>query len=155
MSGEIYWECSKKKCKWVGTESEKSERANKDHPGLVTDHVCPRCGNESFYELEGKKLEKYLTNKDKQYFGKDCPEGMVQVEFVGCGQENKISDYGWKPVKHAFIDLWVDGKRFRIEIGDIEGSDKRGLKITSDFIDMEVEKTAVNSINVSLNKTKP
>lgn len=50
LSGEkaTAFECTKRKCKWVGAQSEKQDR--KDSNGWTT-HVCPKCGNEEFYGL--------------------------------------------------------------------------------------------------------
>lgn len=41
------YECSNKKCKWQGTDEQKSRR--KDELGYVL--ICPKCGNDSFYSL--------------------------------------------------------------------------------------------------------
>ena len=62
---ERYWECSKQKCKWIGTDKDKDKIPCKDFPSFAETHVCPECGCESFYEVEGKQLEKYLAGKDK------------------------------------------------------------------------------------------
>lgn len=90
-----------------------------------------------------------------QYFGKDCPEGMVQVEFVGCRPENRISDYGWKPEPSAFLELWVDGQRFRVDMGDIrcaDGTTRRGLRIFVP-VDADVERSSVNVCDILLAAT--
>ncbi|KGO88401.1 hypothetical protein Q765_00345 [Flavobacterium rivuli WB 3.3-2 = DSM 21788] len=42
------YECSKRTCKWQGTTDQKAEKYN----GYgITEHVCPKCGNNSFYGL--------------------------------------------------------------------------------------------------------
>lgn len=85
------------------------------------------------------EIENVPESKETHY-GSDCPEGMVQVEFVGCSPENRMGDYGWKPEKSAFMDVWVDGKRFNIQLGDITGNDRvvrRGISINS-FAEMKV-----------------
>ena len=69
------------------------------------------------------------------YFGKDCPAGMVQVEFVNCPPELRYSAYGWQPVRRATLDLYVDGQRFHLELGtvrDLAGVPHRGLSIVTD-----------------------
>ena len=74
MSEEEYWECCKRKCKWIGTDDEKSLRDNND--GFSQTHICPECGNDEFYEVKGKKLEKYIKNKEKlgeRFVLKPCP----------------------------------------------------------------------------------
>ena len=63
MSEERYWECCKRKCKWIGTDKQKVGVPNKRHPDFVTDQVCPKCGNDSFYETDEKKYKKYLAKE--------------------------------------------------------------------------------------------
>ena len=58
-----YWECSKRKCKWTGNDEEKSSVPDKIH-SFVEHKICPKCGNDSFYEMTGKKLEKHLKEKE-------------------------------------------------------------------------------------------
>lgn len=48
------YECTNRKCKWQGTEEEKSRR--RDEIGFV--HTCPKCRNEEFYSL--------IKNKEQQ-----------------------------------------------------------------------------------------
>lgn len=88
------------------------------------------------------------------YFGKDCPKGMVQIEFVGCSPESKTGDYGWKPEKSAFIEVYVDGKRFRIQVGNFHDGhgDRRGLHIVHG-LDVEVEKTSINASSLFFKDT--
>ena len=87
-----------------------------------------------------------MEKEKNYYFGEDCPVGMVQVEFVGSDPKKKISDYGWKPEKSTFLEIYVDGKRFRIDVGDI-GEGKRGLHIITGS-EIEYEQTASNSCNI-------
>lgn len=85
-----------------------------------------------------------------QYFGKDCPPGMVQVEFVGCPPELRYSNYGWKPTQCAFIDIYVDGKRFLIEIGDVSGptiTKQRGLHIIADD-NISIYHSSINAVTL-------
>lgn len=87
----------------------------------------------------------------KSTFGRDCPKGMVQVEFVGCLSAEKYSEYGWLPTKSAFLEIWVDGQRYRIDIGTFHDgkAERRGLHIIGE-IDMQCEKTALNACSVWL-----
>jgi len=87
---------------------------------------------------------------------KDCKEGQVQVSFVGGHPDNKKDDYGWGPQESAFLELYVDGNHFRINLGNVisynkdgESSTKRGLHIVTDK-HMEMERTASNSCNIIL-----
>lgn len=84
------------------------------------------------------------------YWGKDCPRGMVQVEFVGCSPNNKRSDYGWKPEKSAFIEVYVDGNRYRITVGDFHDgkAERRGLHVVTDKCDLVIEKTSLNAASL-------
>ena len=68
-----YWECSKQKCKWIGTDEEKEEKDNGD----FTDYICPVCWNESFYAVEGERLEKYLAEKNKPIIPTDKEINLV------------------------------------------------------------------------------
>ena len=87
---------------------------------------------------------------EQTYYGKDCPVDMVQVEFVGVDPHLRYSDYGWKPCRSAFLEVYVDGKRFRINIGTWEAADgtwRRGLNINCS-IDVLVDKHSVNAIDI-------
>lgn len=88
-----------------------------------------------------------------KYFGKDCPKGMVQVEFVGCSPKNKLGEYGWKPEKSTFLEVYVDGLRYRIDVGNFHDGieERRGLHIVGSP-DMCIEKTALNACSVFLKK---
>lgn len=44
----VRYECTKKKCKWQGTDEQKGRRFRDEYQ---TDHVCPECGNNEFYGL--------------------------------------------------------------------------------------------------------
>jgi hypothetical protein len=84
------------------------------------------------------------------FYGKDCPVGMVQVEFVGVLPTLRYSDYGWKPSESAFLELWVDGQRFRVDVGNVlqsDGSVRRGLHIVGPF-NLEVSHHSVNALDV-------
>lgn len=89
-----------------------------------------------------------------EYFGENCPEGMIQIEFVACSPENRIGNYGWKPEKHAFIEIWIDGKRFRVDVGDYTDghSTRRGLHIVGP-IDLQVEKPSINACSIWLEES--
>lgn len=88
-------------------------------------------------------------NKD-MHFGSACPKGMVQVEFVGCDPKIKRGEYGWKPCESTFLEVYLDGERFRIDVGNFQGPDgswRRGLHICGPF-DMKVDKHSVNALDV-------
>ncbi|WP_286913081.1 hypothetical protein [Flavobacterium sp. UBA4197] len=42
------YECTNKKCKWIGTTAEKTEKEIGDG---WRENVCPKCGNNEFYGL--------------------------------------------------------------------------------------------------------
>jgi len=42
------YECTNKKCKWQGTTEQKAEKP--DGYG-ISEHVCPKCNNNTFYGL--------------------------------------------------------------------------------------------------------
>lgn len=86
---------------------------------------------------------------DEKFYGHDCPKGMVQVETVGCSPDNMRSAYGWKPEKKAFIDIYVDGKRFHIFVGEFDDGygEQRGLHIIADE-KVAVRETAGNSCSL-------
>lgn len=44
----ISYECTKKKCRWQGTDKEKDTIKNSDG---WSELVCPNCGNNEFYGL--------------------------------------------------------------------------------------------------------
>lgn len=98
---------------------------------------------------------RYFTAKgeylDGPHYGKDCPAGKVQVEFVGVSPSLRFSPYGWKPSDHAFLDIYVDGRRFNIQVGDYESSEgtRRGLHIIGD-LNMAVDKHSLNAVDVYL-----
>jgi hypothetical protein len=84
------------------------------------------------------------------YYGKDCPQGMVQIEFVGVAPALRCNEYGYKPSDSAFLEVYVDGHRFRIDVGNVQrgdGTTRRGLHICGP-IDMDVDKHSVNACDV-------
>lgn len=87
---------------------------------------------------------------EPEFFGKDCPDGMVQVEFVGVDPKLKCSEYGWKPSTSAFLEVYVDGKRFRIDVGDwdaFDGTKRRGLHICGP-LNMVVDHHSLNAVGL-------
>lgn len=83
-------------------------------------------------------------------YGKDCPKGMVQIEFVGVDPKLKDGEYGYHPSKSAFLEVYVDGERFRIDVGDVsqgDGSTRRGIHVNGPIY-MEVKKTAMNAADI-------
>lgn len=93
---------------------------------------------------------------DVRCAGEDCPQGMVQVEFVGCHPSLKQGEYGWKPVKHAFMDVWVDGKRFHIAVGDFHDgvAQRRGLHVITS-LSVGFEQTSLNAASLYLEAKTP
>ncbi len=85
------------------------------------------------------------------HYGKDCPVGMVQVEFVGCSPELRCSNYGWKPTERAFLEVYVDGQRFRIDVGSYHDgkAQRRGLHIVGP-VAAGYEQTSMNAASIFL-----
>lgn len=48
--------CSRRSCKWVGTEAEMRERRDSS---VLTTLVCPLCGCESFYKAKAAQIDRY------------------------------------------------------------------------------------------------
>jgi len=96
-----------------------------------------------------KGVEEVTAETSDRHFGEDCPKGMVQVEFVGVDPKLRYSDYGWKPSEHAFLEVWVDGRRFRIDVGDYESTKgkRRGLHVVSE-VGLEVDKHSLNAVDL-------
>lgn len=44
----VAYECTKRKCKWQGTDEEKEVLPTDD---VWSEHVCPKCGNNEFFAL--------------------------------------------------------------------------------------------------------
>lgn len=114
-------------------------------------------GSQTFYDVAtdiAKLLAAHRRDDElakaldtNRYYGEQCPVGMVQVEFVGCDPKDRIGNYGWKPTNHAFADIWVDGKRCNIQIGNDEIG-RRGLHLIFDSTYFEVKQTADNAVGV-------
>lgn len=87
----------------------------------------------------------------KNYYGKDCPEGMVQVEFVGVDPALKAGNYGYRPSESAFLEIYVDGERFRIDVGNVvsarDGTVRRGLHVIGP-LGLEVDHHSLNAFDV-------
>ena len=45
---EVAYECTNKKCKWQGLDSEKAQRILDECQSV---HICPECSNDEFYGL--------------------------------------------------------------------------------------------------------
>lgn len=90
----------------------------------------------------------------EKFYGENCPVGKVQIQFVGVSPVLRVSDYTWKPCNDAFLEIFVDGQRYRIDVGDFEASSRkvgscmrRGLHINGPF-DMRVDKHSVNAMDI-------
>lgn len=101
-----------------------------------------RTPDPQFFDADGNYL-------DGPHYGKDCPVGKVQIEFVGVSPELRYSPYGWKPADHAFIDIYIDGRRYNIQVGDFESADgvRRGLHIVTDP-GVKVDGHSINALDV-------
>ena len=49
-------ECSKRKCRWIGMETELVPSPSQEIKGM-TAKVCPKCGNDSYYFAKQEKAE--------------------------------------------------------------------------------------------------
>lgn len=91
------------KCGWIGTDDEKDQLYDKKQTkelGIVTHTLrCPRCGGETFYQVNHKKIEVNMGDKDKGIYNK------FQVRRTD-GQ----SDIGGKHVNcyHFVLDVNCD-----------------------------------------------
>lgn len=99
-------------------------------------------------------LRRAFTRKNtgNEYFGKDCPKGKVQVEFIGVDPRLKHGEYGWMPSDRAFADIYVDGERFNIQTGNImcmDGKSRRGISISFPC-DAVVHRHSLNALNITL-----
>lgn len=57
MSREIKYQCSKRKCKWIGTDEDKAKVQIDDYlPVECEEFRCPKCGNNEFYKMENPEL---------------------------------------------------------------------------------------------------
>ncbi len=99
-------------------------------------------------------MSETVEAESERYYGEDCPQGKVQIEFVGVDPKLRYSEYGWKPSDYAFIEVWVDGQRFRIDVGTFESSKgpRRGLHIVTCGGDLVVDKHSINAVDVFLQK---
>lgn len=89
---------------------------------------------------------------DKEHYGVNCPDGMVQVEFVHCNPKDRVSDYGWRPVSKTSVEVYIDGERYCIDIGDYNDgiAERRGLYIVGPFY-MQCQMTSVNACSIFKN----
>ena len=87
---------------------------------------------------------------ESSHYGKDCPPGHTQVEFVGVDPQARRGVYGWIPTpRNCFIDVYVDGQRFNIQVGNFHDGhgQRRGLHIIYNM-SCTAERTAVNAASV-------
>jgi hypothetical protein len=96
------------------------------------------------------------ASQEPHVYGRECPAGMVQVEFVGVDPKLKQGEYGYRPSHSAFLEVWVDGKRFRIDVGDVQrgdGSTVRGVHIVTSG-EIKVDKHSMNALDVWYEKDR-
>jgi hypothetical protein len=86
-------------------------------------------------------------------FGKDCPVGQVQIEFIGVSPSLKQGEYGYKPSPSAFLEIYIDGEPLRIQVGDFhDGKEqRRGLHIIGP-LNIKAEQTALNACSIIMPK---
>jgi hypothetical protein len=85
---------------------------------------------------EAEAKAKFPADDGQPHYGKDCPKGSVQVEFVTVDPALRHNAYGWVPTdrRKILVDIYVDGVRFCINVGDIgehcsDGVARRGIHI--------------------------
>ncbi len=86
-----------------------------------------------------------------------CQDGQVQVSFVGVDPNLRSGPYRWNPSQSAFLELIVDGRNFRIDIGNIkeytpDGHMARGMHINFPCPAKVIE-TAINAVLIELEPT--
>jgi hypothetical protein len=137
---------------WAASPASTPEVAPEQQAAHSDDTKCETCGG-SKVDPGGLPACRDCTvpKDDNPYYGQDCPKGMVQVEFVGCSPSDKRGDYGWKPCKSTFLDIYIDGQRFYIKVGDFHDgvAERRGLHVIGPF-NMSAEMTAVNAASILL-----
>lgn len=87
---------------------------------------------------------------ESDHYGKDCPVGFNQIEFVGCDPAKRRGPYGWIPVERtSFIEVYVDGARFRIDVGDFHDghAQRRDLHIVYSM-SCAAEQTSLNAASI-------
>lgn len=98
----------------------------------------------------------FPADDGEHHFGKDCPIGKVQIEFVGVNPNLRRSAYSWVPSDNAFLEVYVDGDRYRIDVGNYEsahGGTRRGLHVNCPF-DVQIDKHSLNAFDVFRNAAR-
>lgn len=94
---------------------------------------------------------------EDSFCGKDCPQGKVQIQFVGVDPKLRISDYTYQPTDYAFLEIYVDGQRYNIQIGTYESSKgpRRGLHIVTDTVNLKVDHHSLNAVDLYMSTKEP
>jgi hypothetical protein len=99
------------------------------------------------------------ATKENQFYGSDCPEGLVQVESVHPHAEPRphcdIRYPGYQPSESATIELYVGGRRFIIMAGGAAcayGYNQQGIVVMSD-VELNAKPLAVNSALITFSET--
>ena len=92
--------------------------------------------------MSTKPTEEHLPS------GNHCPHGMVQMSFVGVDPSLRRGDYRWAPSERAFLEIYVDGELFQVQVGtDWKG--RRGLHINGPF-NLVVDKHSINAVTIAI-----
>lgn len=96
-----------------------------------------------------------MSEEKNYYFGIDCPIGKVQVENCITYSERR-NENGYKPSDSAWLEIYIDGIRFRIYVGNLHYGKalRRGIHICGP-LDMQIEKTSLNACTVWSERSKP
>jgi hypothetical protein len=90
---------------------------------------------------------------EERYFGKDCPEGLVQVETVMTDAEPRAEKRwnGWKPGRRATVEIYVSGRRYIVLAGDAAkdyGHTEAGIVVMNEC-GLQARNVAINSVLVT------
>lgn len=106
----------------------------------------------SYFKAEHARTIRALLEEENGeiLFGQNCPKGKVQLEFVSVSGGERKGRYQYTPSDSAFLEIYVDGERFRLDVGDLtsHGSEgKRGIHVCGP-IRLKADRTAINAVNL-------
>lgn len=100
------WECSRRGCRWVGTDEQKPMRQSLLHGVMSWTLICPRCGCESFYRERplfiplkaehydafdrGQKTEEY-RQRGQRWNIETCRIGRRVILSRGYGKKHRLT----------------------------------------------------------------